>query len=476
MVFTSLNFLLFFPLVVILFYLTPAKFRWATLLILSFFFYVNVKPVYALLLVLIILSTYLFTRLISGTEDESKKKLFLISNIIIVLTPLLFFKYFSVINNEIMSILEARGLHWPLPEIKYMLPIGISFYTFMSIGYTIDIYNDELIAERHPGIVALFISFFPLILSGPIERAKNMIPQFRDFRPLKYENVIEGLKLMVWGYFMKLVVADRIGIYVDHVYANIQSFNGSSMLLASVFYPFQVYADLGGYSLIAIGVSRTMGIKVMDNFRRPFFATGMAEFWRRWHISLISWLTDYVYNPISFSLRRYKKLGIVLALMLTFLISGIWHGAALTFIVWGLMQGLFLSMEAVTKNSRIAFEKKYHLEKNAIYILICNGITFVLFASSQIFGRAEKINDAILVYRKIFTGPGTPYLDLTNLAYAFFALSILMIKDFKDEYEVKFFLDNSNKLLRYIKYIILIYIILLIGAFGGSESFIYFKF
>jgi alginate O-acetyltransferase complex protein AlgI len=477
MVFTSLNFLLFFPLVVLLFYLTPIRLRWVTLLIASFFFYINIKPVFALLLVGVIGSTYLFTNLISNTRKDSCRTLLLVVNIMLVLLPLFFYKYFSVINNAAIQLMENWNLRWPLPEIKYMLPLGISFYTFMAIGYIIDVYNEEIDTERNIGLVALFISFFPLILSGPIERARNMIPQFRDFRPINYENVTTGLKLMVWGYFMKLVVADRIGIYVDLVYGNISQYNGNSLLIASVLYPFQVYADLGGYSLIAIGTARAMGLHVMQNFKRPFFATSMAEFWRRWHISLISWLTDYVYTPLSFRYRKYKVLGIVIALMLTFLISGIWHGAALTFIIWGLMQGTFLSIEAVTNKKRTVFERKYNLNANKIYILGCVITTFVLFASSQIFGRAATVDDAFMVYRKIFTEHGSPYLDITTLTYSSFGLLLLLFKDFKDEYNntcLLFF--QKGKFTRSLFYVILIYLILLMGVFGETESFIYFKF
>lgn len=477
MVFTSLNFLLFFPLVVFLYSLTPLKFRWIPLLVASFFFYINIKPVFALLLVGVIGSTYLFTSLISSTRKESRKTLYMVSNITLVLFPLFFFKYFTVVNSVMIQLLENWNLHWPLPEIKYILPVGISFYTFMAIGYTIDVYNEELEAERNIGLVALFISFFPLILSGPIERAKNMIPQFREFRTVDYGNVTAGLKLMVWGYFMKLVVADRLGIYVDVVYGDISGYNGSSLLIASVLYPFQVYADLGGYSLIAIGTARVMGLNVMQNFKRPFFATSMAEFWRRWHISLISWLTDYIYTPLSFRFRKYKLWGIVIALMLTFLISGIWHGAALTFIIWGLMQGTFLSIEALTNKKRTAFERKHNLNKNAFYTLGFMVTTFVLFASSQVFSRAASIDDAFMVYRKIFTEHGSPYLDLTTIAYSSMGLLILVLKDFKDEfYPGKFdFFINKRLWIRYCAYLSIIFIIILFGVFKGN-SFIYFQF
>jgi alginate O-acetyltransferase complex protein AlgI len=477
MAFTSFNFLIFFPIVALLFYLTPTKWRWIILLTASLFFYINIKPVYVLLLTGVILSTYVFTRLISNTENESRRTLYLVCNIILVLFPLILFKYFPAFNDEMIQLLGKWNLRWPLPEIKYMLPIGISFYTFMTIGYTIDVYNEEMDAEPNIGLVALFISFFPLILSGPIERAKNMLPQFKDFRPINYENVKAGFKLMLWGYFMKLVVADRIGIYVDLVYGNIPDQNGSSLLIASILYPFQVYADLGGYSLIAIGVARVMGLHVIQNFKRPFFATSVAEFWRRWHISLISWLTDYVYTPLSFRFREYKVWGIIISLMLTFLISGIWHGATLTFVVWGLLQGIFLSIEALSNNKKSAFEKKYNLKKSSWYTLICMFLVFIIFAVSQVFGRAANIDDAFKVFQKIIFEQGFPYLDLTTLIYSVLGLSLIVVKDFKDEIypnQLSFF-NNRKTFVRYTAYLSILFIIILFGVFEGN-NFIYFQF
>jgi D-alanyl-lipoteichoic acid acyltransferase DltB (MBOAT superfamily) len=242
-------------------------------------------------------------------------------------------------------------------------------------------------------------------------------------------------------------------------------------------YPFQVYADLGGYSLIAIGTAKVLGIDVIMNFKRPFFATTMSEFWRRWHISLITWLTDYVYTPLSFSFRKLKVWGIIIALMITFFISGIWHGASLTFLFWGLMQGVFLSIEALTNKSRSAFEKKYHLAKNVVYIFSCICLTFVLFSASQIFGRAVTINDALNVYYKIFFERGTLYIDNTTVTYSFIGLIILMLKDFADEYYPNKFLlfENSNIVVRYISYLFVLFMILLIGVLDGGQ-FIYFQF
>jgi D-alanyl-lipoteichoic acid acyltransferase DltB (MBOAT superfamily) len=239
-----------------------------------------------------------------------------------------------------------------------------------------------------------------------------------------------------------------------------------------------VYADLGGYSLIAIGTAKILGINVIQNFKRPFFATSMSEFWRRWHISLISWLTDYIYTPLSFAFRKYGIWGIVIALLITFMISGIWHGAALTFIVWGLMQGMFLSIEALLKNRRILVEKKYNLNNKILYILLGICLTFVLFASSQIFGRAKNLNDAFLVYKRIFTTSGPLFIgNPSAFIFSIFSLSLLLIKDFTDEFIPSGFLlfENKHKFIRIIAYSSIIILILLIGVFDGGQ-FIYFQF
>ena len=478
MVFTSFNFLIFFPIVAVLYYVTPKRYRWANLLIVSYFFYINIKPVFALLTAGITIFTYLFTRLIDGTEDEKKKRNYMIINIIITLIPLFFFKYFGEINNSIFLLLDNYNIRWPLPEIKLLLPIGISYYTFMAIGYTIDVYSEEIEAEKNIGIVALFISFFPLILSGPIERATNMFPQFKTSRLPDVEMISTGLKFMLWGYFMKLVVADRVGIYIDAVFGNYEFHNGTSLVFATFLYPLQVYGDLGGYSLIAIGVSKLIGIDVMHNFRRPFFATSMSEFWRRWHMSLITWLTDYLYTPLTFSLRKYKIWGIVIALMITFILSGVWHGATLAFITWGFMQGVFLSVEALTNKNKTAFEKKHNLNSKAWYTLIGIVFTYILFATSEVFGRGTDINEALVIFNKIFTTTGQLFLgESSNLLFMIFGVLLLMFKDFTDEYYPNRFLffENKSKIIRIISYSVVVILILLIGVLDGGQ-FIYFQF
>ena len=477
MIFTSLNFLLFFPTLVLLFYLTPIKWRSLLLLVASILFYLNLSPVYLLLLLGVGIATYSFTKAIANTKNEKKKYTFLMTNVILILLPLFFFKYFGAINNYCFSMLSQNGLHWPLPELKFLLPVGISFYTFVAIGYTIDVYNEEVEVEKDFGIVMLFISFFPLILSGPIERAGNMLPQFKNLKPISFDNITAGLKLMLWGYFMKLVVADRLGMYIDSVYNNIDNHNGSTLLLTTALYPFQVYTDLGGYSLIAIGTAKALGLEVMQNFRRPFFATSMADLWRRWHISLITWLTDYLYTPMAFHFRKYKMKGIMLALILTFLISGIWHGAALTFIFWGFMQGFYLCIELLTQKRRTTWEQKHNLNNNMFYLVACMILTYILFSASQIFGRAPDLKTAFKKKKKIFSERGNLFLDITTLSFAILGLTLVMLKDINDEFFNNKYSLFSSKIgaIRYSAYLTVLFFIILFGVFSGS-SFIYFQF
>lgn len=480
MIFTSFNFLIFFPVVILVYYLFPEKFRPGFLLLASYYFYINIKPIYALLLAAITVTTYAFTILIDKANTEKKKKLFLIINIVITLLPLFFLKYFNFVNSGIFNLLQTAGIRWPLPDISFILPIGISFYTFMALGYSIDVYNEEIKAEKNFGIVALFLSFFPILLSGPIERATNMFHQFKGRLLFDYNKVVRGLQLMLWGYFMKLVVADRIAILVRAIFDNVEHQSGISLFIAVLLYPIQVYGDLGGYSLIAIGSANVMGIDVMPNFNRPFFATSMSDFWRRWHISLISWLTDYIYTPLSFNLRKYKIWGIVIALMLTFLISGMWHGAALTFIFWGALQGLFLSIEAITNKQKKSFVKKHNLNKKGWYVFISCLFTYLLFAFSEIFcGPVNSINKAFFIIEKIFTNFNGPlyYDNPSMIIFLFIGIFSFFFVEWKMEYYkgAFSFFNNKRWVIRNLSYAFIIILILLIGVFDGGQ-FIYFQF
>jgi len=478
MVFTSFNFLIFFPAVIVIYYILPKNFRWVFLLVASYFFYINISPVYTLLLAGVTTVTYLFTRWIEKTETEKKKKLIFLLGIILTLFPLFFFKYFDFLNQSIFALLSVFGLRWPLPKLGLLLPVGISFYTFMALGYLIDVYNENIEAEKNPGIVALFLSFFPIVLSGPIERAGNMFSQFKAKTIFNYKKAVKGLQLILWGYFMKLVIADRLAIYLSAIFSNSEHHSGTSLLFATLLYPIQVYGDLGGYSLIAIGCANVMGIDIIPNFKRPFFSTSMSEFWRRWHLSLITWLIDYVYTPISFSLRKFKVWGIVIALMLTFFISGVWHGAALTFIIWGLIQGAVLSIDALLRGKRVNIENRYALKNKWWYTLFCCMITYVIFAFSLIFGGAvDSVSKTLEIIGKIFTDSQSLFIDDSTLVYSFTGIILLFLSDFRDEFfpdKFKLF-ENENILIRWGAYLSISILIILIGVFNGGQ-FIYFQF
>lgn len=461
MSFTSLNFLLFFPIACVLNYLVPKQWRWVYLLVVSFAFYINWQPIYALLLAAIIAITYF-----AGTkiEDSNKPKRWLTLGILLPLLSLFAFKYYNFINESVFGLLGAIGLRLKLPEMKALMPIGISFYTFMAISYMVDVYKGKIKAERNPLMVALFLSFFPQVSSGPIGRAGQLIPQFRNPAVLTRDDLFAGLKWMVWGYFMKLCIADRWGIYVDTVFSNIANHNGTTYLLTSVLYTFQIYCDFAGYSFIAIGAAKIMGIRLMDNFRRPYFAKSIKDFWDRWHISLSTWLKDYVYIPLGGN--RVSPARHLLNLLLTFLVSGLWHGAAWTFVIWGGIHGLM----------QIVYTLWRKVVKINIPTILSVLLTFVCVNFAWIFFRAPDLNTALTVIQGIFVSHGKPFMDTPSLFNGAIAFGILALKDLHDEFNWKISLtDSKNLWVSHFSLAVLIIFILLFGVFDGGQ-FIYFQF
>ena len=478
MVFTSLSFLLFFPLVVIVYFILPQKLRWGFVLLASLYFYTNIQPVFTLLLLGVSVVTYSFALFIDKAKSYRKKEVFLCTGLILILLPLFFFKYYNFVNDSIYALLELAGLRWRLPQINWMLPIGISFYTFMAIGYIVDVYNEEIEAEKNLGFITLFLSYFPLVLSGPIERAPSMLSQFKNKMVFNYPMAVKGFQMILWGYFMKLVVADRLSIFISPILLNIDQNTGGTILLATMLYPMQIYCDLGGYSLIAIGAASVMGLKVRPNFNRPFFAMSVSEFWRRWHMSLISWILDYVYTPLSFSLRRYKMKGVVFTIVLTLFIMGMWHGASLTFLVWAFYQGVFISLEAITKKRKFEIEQRFNLTKKVWYILLSIVVTYSIFAFSFLTGGIRHtVSEGLLAVNKMFTDFGHVYMDKTVLLYAFVGIIVVVLSEFRDEFFPNgfSFFNNKSVVVRWISYFSVLLIIFVLGVFSGG-NFIYFNF
>lgn len=471
MLFNSLQFLIFFPLVCIIYFILRSnKSRIPFLLIASYYFYMNWNPAYAILILTSTLLTYLCGIFVEKyNKEKHRKKLFLTISLIINFSILFVFKYFNFINDSVFSIMEYFGIRWNVPNLDVLLPVGISFYTFQAVGYSIDVYRGTIKAEKSFITYALFVSFFPQLVAGPIERAKNLLPQFHEEHKFNYNNAVEGLKLMLWGFFMKICVADTLSEYVNAVFNNVEHHNGTSLILATIFFTFQIYCDFGGYSNIAIGAARVMGFRLMENFHRPYFSLNIKEFWRRWHISLSSWFMDYVYIPLGGNRVKYPRH--LLNLMITFLVSGIWHGANWTFVLWGALHGSYLVIGNIFR--RYIYTPKYTTVISKIFsTLFC----FVIVSFAWIFFRANNVNDAFLIIEKIFTQQGQLFVDELSFALGFAGLFILMIKDFKDNFNINIhFMHSKNVVIRYISVVALITYIILFGSFGSGQ-FIYFQF
>lgn len=469
MLFNSIAFLLFFPIVCVIYFSIPPQMiraRNLLLLIASYYFYMNWQPAYALLLLTSTFVTYIAALGIGCFEDRRKKKICLVSSLVLNLAILFLFKYYNFLSSNISMGLDACGLKIDIPELGFILPVGISFYTFQALGYSIDVYRGTTKVERDFATYALFVSFFPQLVAGPIERSNNLLPQFKQQHRFDYEAVLSGVKLMVWGYFMKLALADRCGIYVDAIFNNVDKHNGGSYLVASLLFPFQIYGDFAGYSLIAIGVARVMGFRLMENFRRPYFATSVGEFWHRWHISLSTWFKDYVYIPLGGN--RVGRLRNYFNLLVTFVISGIWHGANWTFFLWGTLHGFLLCIEkalGIGKQKFTGINKFFHW-----------AITFVLVCLAWILFRANNLSDAMMVIKGIFTNLGVPKPEYANFIAIGMAMTILLIKEFADEYQWPVRVaDSKSWIVRHVYLVMMIAYIILFGVLGGDQ-FIYFQF
>ena len=387
------------------------------------------------------------------------------------LLPLFVFKYYNFINENIITCIEFVGLKFTLPGLNWAIPMGISFFTFQAVGYMLDVYYGRIKAEKDFLIYALFISFFPSIVAGPINKASLVIPQLKSIRPhFDYCKAVEGLKMLLWGMFMKVVVADRVALYVDTVFPNYMNYTGATCFVASILYTIQIYADFAGYSLMAIGVGKTLGFELTENFRRPYFAVSVTDFWRRWHISLSTWLKDYVYIPLGGS--RCTKVRNYWNIFVTFLVSGIWHGANWTFIVWGIWHGIFQIIEKAIRQQKC----EYGWGGKSIKIVI----TFLLVNFAWIFFRMPTLSDAIQMFDRIFDTSLTPsvyFSGFTDFAFMGFGITMLFMKDFTDEYFPNRFkmYNNPYAVVRWSAYLITVVAILLTGVFG-ADQFIYANF
>jgi D-alanyl-lipoteichoic acid acyltransferase DltB (MBOAT superfamily) len=433
-------------------------------------------PIYILILGGTIVIDYFAGIWIENAQGK-KRKAFLILSLIANIGVLAVFKYYNFFIDNINSIINPIGLENKLPYLAIILPIGLSFHTFQAMSYTIEVYRGNQKAERHFGIYALYVMFYPQLVAGPIERPQNLLHQFYEKHEFDYSRIVEGLKLILMGLFMKLVVADRLALYVDAVYNNPSHHEGKTFALATLFFTIQIYCDFAGYSNIAIGAAKVMGFKLMTNFNRPYFSTSISEFWSRWHISLSTWFKDYVYislggNKVSIP-KWYFNLFIV------FLLSGFWHGANWTFIAWGALNGFYLIFALATKSVREKTNSLIGLNSNKLFSqIIKTGITFVLIGISWVFFRANTIEDALLILKKMFQFNGSLfYENPSGLIYSFFGLLFLFVVEFKTEFlpHTLSLFQNQSWLVRNLSYASLVILILLFGVFDGGQ-FIYFQF
>lgn len=462
MIFNTFQFLWVFPIIFFLVILIGQRDRLGLrnrkignymLLAVSYLLYMQWEPLYVLILLWVTFITYIGARFLEKTKNG---RIPFILFLILALSPLFFYKYYDFVILQLNSLFvffrektELRGLNWALP-------LGISFYTLQSVGYLFDVYKQRIRAEKNWWDYMLFVSFFPQIASGPISKAKDLLPQIKADRQLNYAQIVDGLKWLLWGMFMKVVVADNLGLRNNLVFNDFQSHGGIELVLCMISYAFQIYCDFAGYSFMAMGVGKILGFELINNFNRPYFSQSVTEFWHRWHISLSLWLKDYVY--ITLGGNRCSKIRNYLNIMLTFLVSGIWHGANWTFIIWGGIHGVFQVFEkALGYNKRISVGMVKSLR-----ILI----TFVLVTFAWVFFRMPTLNDAIL-FLGCLVEPGT-----VNIKEYVFPLALILIvfwKDFSDENQLKSLqlLDNKYKMVRWTIYYLLLFSICVSGVFGG---------
>lgn len=467
MLFNSLAFLVFFPIVTISYFFLPHRWRWVLLLSASCLFYMFFIPKYILILLITILIDFTAGILIENSHGRTRKYWLLLS-IVSTCGVLGTFKYYDFFIDNINDI--AQFLHWnySMQALHIILPIGLSFHTFQSLSYVIEVYRGRQKAETHFGIYSLYVMYYPQLVAGPIERPQNLLHQFKSKKYFRFQNFYSGLRLMLTGFFMKLVVADRLSIYVDAIYSNYDKHTGQTLALATTFFSFQIYCDFAGYSSIALGTSRMMGIRLMTNFVRPYLSKSVSDFWRRWHISLSTWFKDYVYIPMGGN-RGKSKWRRSANLLITFLISGFWHGANWTFIVWGALNGCYLMLENLFKSLLSKFN----------FLRLASGVfVFLLITISWIFFRAPSISVATLIMKKICTLSGPVFIPANPelLAYCFLAVLLVFILDFGYERLYKTRRLRISKVpISAIYLYFIFFLIVTMGVFDGGQ-FIYFQF
>ena len=473
MIYNSIPFAVFLPIIFILYWICPSKYRYLFLLAASFYFYMYMDPKYIFFLLGTVTVSYLLALALDSARDVFRKKLYLFIGILALIGVLALLKYSGFI-------IEIAGL--PSPAIQFMLPVGISFYTFQTLGYLIDIYRGKYPAERHFGYYCLFVSFFPQILSGPIGRGDVLLPQLKKERTFDIYQASYGMKLMAVGYFKKLVVAGLLAPTVDKIYDNPESYVGLVYIIATFMFALQIYCDFSGYTDIAIGCAKLFGMELSENFRTPYFSRSIKEFWSRWHISLSTWFRDYLYIPLGGN--RVGKIRHCFNLMLTFLVSGLWHGAGINYILWGGIHGFYQIIETISGKNKKGREGK----RNPLLNLFSVFLTFMAVCLAWVFFRADSVSHAWRIISLSFHEIGNPYnyfrtavicLDMSYAYMIYLSIPVLLltIYDYASlKRDVIAWISSRKPWVRYPVYIFLLLIILLFSEKGVSTEFYYFQF
>lgn len=481
MIFNSFQFIWLFPIIFIIYYgilyvvkniktgsrLTK-KLPNLALILISYGLYIQFKPVYALLLMGVTLVTYGFARLIENENVSKKKKYLIIFGAMMALLPLALFKYYNFINDNIGALLRDIGIAASIPGLNWMVPVGISFFSFQAVGYLFDVYYNKIEAEHDFVAYILFVCFFPQILSGPISKAASLLPQIKSERRFNYGQAVDGLKWILWGMFMKVVMADGLGIYVDTIYGSYDKYSGLTCAAASVMYSFQIYGDFAGYSYMAIGVAKTLGFNLVNNFNHPYFSVSITDFWRRWHISLSTWLKDYIYVPLGGS--RCSKIHSYWNILVTFFVSGVWHGANWTFILWGMVHGIAQVVEKM-----LGFQKyEGKVFSTRVFRLF---ITFLVVNFAWILFRMPDVRSAGAVIFKIVSFDTSSFFVDSTVIFPIIATLIVWSSEaIKELFHSDFSLINNNCLVvRWTTYLSLVIMIILFGIMDSSQ-FIYVSF
>ena len=477
MLFNSLRYLIFFPVVVMIYYLLRPKYRWVLLLAASYYFYMCWRVEYIILIIVSSLTDYQVGIGIEETQNKKVRKLYLILSLVINLGLLFSFKYYNFFGGVLNDLFGRMNIMYSLPELKVLLPIGISFYTFQTLSYTIDVYRGKKKAERHLGIFAVYVAFFPQLVAGPIERSTHLLPQFKEHHEFRYKNVSNGMKLILWGFFKKLVIADRAAFLVNMIYNNPHSYTGFPLWLATYLFAFQIYCDFSAYSDIARGSARVMGYNLMRNFNAPYFAKNIGEFWRRWHISLSSWFKDYLYIPLGGN--RVSKLRYYFNIMAVFLTSGLWHGANWTFIIWGGLHGIYHIITHQIINAPLNWLKRVH--QNRIVRIIEIILTFHLTCFAWIFFRSSTLKEAFYVVSHLLVDLKLEWsnnwgLNIANMVILIASIIFLIVVQlFQRQISIMNYMSRYPRYFRYLVYFGLIMVIITMGLFTEDE-FIYFQF